>query len=178
MISATAYRARREAAELGLLSHWYAVFDDFAEGVNSYECLICYRSCEGRQGFRKAGMLRHVYTCQMKAYEKAYGAGLRVQRSRAKGWKAPVGAVYIGRPSAWQNPQKLPWKKPTPAQRLLAVQYFEMYLRECLQKVPGAKETLVRELDGKTLMCWCAVDQPCHGDAILRLIQEVKAGKI
>lgn len=28
----------------------------------------------------------------------------RIQRSRAKGWQMPEGAVYVGRPSPWGNP--------------------------------------------------------------------------
>lgn len=26
-----------------------------------------------------------------------------------------------------------------------------------------------RELAGKTLMCWCRVGDPCHGDTLLRV---------
>lgn len=29
---------------------------------------------------------------------------VRIQRKRARGWKAPEGAVYVGRPSRWGNP--------------------------------------------------------------------------
>lgn len=28
----------------------------------------------------------------------------RIQRSRAKGWRMPDGAIYVGRPSPWGNP--------------------------------------------------------------------------
>lgn len=28
----------------------------------------------------------------------------RIQRKRAKGWRMPTGAVYVGRPSRWGNP--------------------------------------------------------------------------
>jgi hypothetical protein len=28
----------------------------------------------------------------------------RLQRSRAKGWRMPAGAVYVGRPTRWGNP--------------------------------------------------------------------------
>ena len=31
-------------------------------------------------------------------------APVRIQRSRAKGWRMPEGAVYVGRPSRWGNP--------------------------------------------------------------------------
>lgn len=29
---------------------------------------------------------------------------IRVQRSRAKGWKMPANTVYVGRPTVWGNP--------------------------------------------------------------------------
>ncbi len=29
---------------------------------------------------------------------------LRIQRMRAKGWRMPDGAIYVGRPSMWGNP--------------------------------------------------------------------------
>jgi hypothetical protein len=28
----------------------------------------------------------------------------RVQRKRTKGWRMPLGAVYVGRPTKWGNP--------------------------------------------------------------------------
>src|SRR5690348_14376983 len=28
----------------------------------------------------------------------------RIQRSRAKGWRMPEGAIYVGRPTKWGNP--------------------------------------------------------------------------
>jgi len=30
----------------------------------------------------------------------------RIQRKRAKGWRMPEGAVYVGRPSKWGNPYR------------------------------------------------------------------------
>ena len=29
---------------------------------------------------------------------------IRIQRRRAKGWRMPEGAVYVGRPTKWGNP--------------------------------------------------------------------------
>lgn len=29
---------------------------------------------------------------------------VRIQRSRAKGWRMPSGAIYVGRPTQWGNP--------------------------------------------------------------------------
>lgn len=31
----------------------------------------------------------------------------RIQRKRARGWRMPEGAVYVGRPTRWGNPYTL-----------------------------------------------------------------------
>lgn len=41
----------------------------------------------------------------------------RIQRSRAKGWRMPEGAMYVGRPSPWGNP----WPVDGPMQPWLAL---------------------------------------------------------
>lgn len=94
----------------------------------------------------------------------------RIQRKRTKGWRMPEGAVYIGRPTAWQNPfgpsgsaASIPCDDPAEAVRL----HREMVAGECtaLRRVPN----YIMALRGKTLACWCREDQPCHGDILLRL---------
>ena len=94
----------------------------------------------------------------------------RIQRSRAKGWRMPEGAVYIGRPTVWQNPfgpresaASIPCDDPVEAVRL----HREMVAEECTarRRVPN----YIMALRGKTLACWCREDQPCHGDILLRL---------
>lgn len=37
----------------------------------------------------------------------ACDAPRRIQRSRARGWKMPADAVYVGRPTKWGNPFKV-----------------------------------------------------------------------
>jgi hypothetical protein len=32
----------------------------------------------------------------------------------------------------------------------------------------------LQELRGKDLACWCKVDQPCHGDILIKLANEPK----
>jgi hypothetical protein len=95
---------------------------------------------------------------------------LRIQRKRTKGWRLPEGAVYIGRPSVWQNPfgpsgsaASISCDDPIEAVRL----HREMVAEECTRRrrVPN----YIMALRGKTLACWCREDQPCHGDILLRL---------
>ena len=100
----------------------------------------------------------------------------RIQRERSKGWKKPEGAVYVGRPSKYGNDyciektgkfyaivnDKTGYIAYRPSRRTAAFHAVEMFERE---QLPGMDVT---ELAGKTIMCWCAVDMPCHGDPILR----------
>jgi hypothetical protein len=91
----------------------------------------------------------------------------RIQRKRAKGWRMPAGAVYVGRPTVWGNPfavhQRMLW---TPA---VVVELYEGFLAEH----PEIAEAARAELAGRDLACWCRLDQPCHADTLLR----VAAGK-
>lgn len=88
---------------------------------------------------------------------------IRIQRSRAKGWKKPENTVYVGRGSDWGNPFKAPTNDAIG--RAYAVVQFAGY---CPPDSPLA-EAARRILRGKNLMCWCALDQPCHADILLAL---------
>jgi hypothetical protein len=86
----------------------------------------------------------------------------RIQRKRTKGWRMPANTIYIGRPTKWGNP--------------FIVGRFGN-AQECVERYThGLSENggLVscddlHELRGKNLACWCSLDQPCHGDALLQL---------
>lgn len=102
----------------------------------------------------------------------------RIQRKRTKGWTAPEGAIYVGRPSKWGNPCYLRgayhvvdeagfghYCAPGEA-RGVAVRLF----REALvyDRLPVTTDDL-HELRGHDLMCWCPLDQPCHADVLLEM---------
>jgi hypothetical protein len=85
----------------------------------------------------------------------------RVQRSRTKGWKAPAGAVYVGRGSRWGNPfVVVPGRTPAQA----AAEYRAALLEGRLQ---NSAARVRRELAGRDLMCWCPEGSPCHADVLL-----------
>ena len=99
----------------------------------------------------------------------------RIQRKRTAGWKAPKGAVYVGRAgglNCWGNPfivgDLLNGGNISPQE---AVDLHRKALLEGRLQYSVAK--VRRELAGKTLMCWCKVGDPCHADTLL----EVAAGK-
>lgn len=98
----------------------------------------------------------------------------RIQRKRSKGWKAPAGVVYVGRPSKWGNPFNV-------ADYACPIHCVEDYKRytEGELKIDGHssgslasalfKAEVRHQLRGKDLMCWCPEGQPCHADVLLEI---------
>ena len=113
----------------------------------------------------------------------------RIQRRRTRGWQVPKGAVYVGRPTQWDNPYILErwgdahrwlgwyvWRagpvsdhfatKPEAAS--CAVGLFRDAVLKGWGEFPWPAE--IRDgLAGKDLCCWCPLDQPCHGDVLLEI---------
>lgn len=89
----------------------------------------------------------------------------RIQRRRSKGWRMPEGAVYVGRPTKWGNP----FIVGRDGSRTECVEIFRCWLTE----TNAGRDVLAqakRELRGKDLCCWCRLDQSCHGDVLLKVI--------
>ncbi len=80
----------------------------------------------------------------------------------------PAGAVYVGRPSRWGNP--FVGCGDGTIDRGAAVRRFRKWLdgydRPMTQ--PSGKD--MEMLRGKDLACWCRLDQPCHADVLLELV--------
>lgn len=111
----------------------------------------------------------------------------RVQRQRAKGWRMPPNTVYVGRPTQWGNPfvvgEYVPpntfWKHGNyflVEDAAMAVDLFRHWLNKsapegCTTWNPGTLIINQRmpELRGKSLACWCQLNQPCHADVLLEL---------
>lgn len=96
----------------------------------------------------------------------------RIQRSRAKGWRMPSNAVYVGRPTKWGNPFVVGTLShddpPQPLTAKEAVELFEHQIDEFLDD----RDLSLEELRGKDLICWCKLDEPCHADVLLRLANQ------
>jgi Domain of unknown function (DUF4326) len=95
----------------------------------------------------------------------------RIRLRRAKGWRKPEDAVTVARPSAWGNPFRL-------GARVTADDGVEVTLdrdtmialyRRWLAERPDLVERARAELAGRDLACWCAEDEPCHADVLLRV---------
>jgi hypothetical protein len=123
----------------------------------------------------------------------------RIQRRRLKGWRAPAGAIYVGRGSRWGNPctqVRYPaldgseWEREgrlgkrsgethafvhpdkTITSHLVQDATPEQAVamyRDWLKACPSLADAVRVELAGRDLMCWCPTDQPCHGDVLLEL---------
>jgi len=105
----------------------------------------------------------------------------RYQLSRKKGWKMPVNTVRVVRPGRWGNP----WKVGKDGTREQCVEEHRKWIEGNIWSWPTKKD-IQRELCGKNVACWCPLDDPCHGDTLLRLanapadppeMAELKKGK-
>jgi hypothetical protein len=116
----------------------------------------------------------------------------RIQRSRARGWRMPVLARYVGRPTYWGNPFIIgattpsDWHEPFAnievADRAHAVKLLRDYLswrRQQCEQTPGWHspigprfpwESQIRAvLWGRDLACWCPIGEPCHADVLIEI---------
>ena len=115
----------------------------------------------------------------------------RIQRKRAKGWRMPEGAVYVGRSGlhlGWGNPFRVGdevslatyqvagpgtegWGCAMPITPQLAVDLFRAWVL-CR---PSQITEYRNELAGRDLACWCPLEDergnrfPCHADVLLEL---------
>jgi hypothetical protein len=91
----------------------------------------------------------------------------------------PEGAVYIGRPSKYGNPYTVGQKLADDAvpngyiivDEATCLELFEYHVRGELMD----DERWLEPLRGKDLACWCKEGAACHGDVLLRLIEETPA---
>jgi len=121
------------------------------------------------------------------------GDRVRIQRRRTKGWRMPETAKYVGRPTKWGNPFKV--GEIAPHRHRSAAHPHDFYIDHHMivtarqaaglyRKIvedpaehqyigyrPPTVATIRAELAGYDLVCWCPLDQPCHGDVLLDLMR-------
>lgn len=120
-----------------------------------------------------------------------------IQRSRAKGWRMPEGAIYVGRPSQWGNPWRV--VSDGKGQRVQHVTddrsagwfIIPEYALQCAtrmfyhdlinDRLPYTQDDVQRELVGRDLCCWCPptplnrngslnwLGLQCHAEVLLEL---------
>ena len=121
----------------------------------------------------------------------------RIQRKRAKGWRMPPTAIYVGRPSIWGNPFKAAaaieagYLSPRDTPHEVAA-----FLTGCFADwLKGAgsyggrdwwwgpesdarRQAILANLTklrGHDLACWCPLDRECHADILLALANNPRA---
>lgn len=109
-------------------------------------------------------------------------APVRLRLSRAKGFnlqahsRAVNGreAVKVDRSTRWGNPFRgtVSWTRVTMDGRVMSHQSganaaVPIGMLRRLVCTPEFNAAVVRELRGKNLACWCALDSPCHADVLL-----------
>lgn len=108
---------------------------------------------------------------------------VRIQLSRKKGWRMPPNTVNVARPGKWGNPWVVwrdddgQWlcsnmpsheKVPDKARGIaLAVKRHADWW--CGRLYAFGTATILSELRGKNLACWCPLGAPCHADVLLEL---------
>lgn len=127
---------------------------------------------------------------------------VRLQRRRTKGWRAPEGAVYVGRGTKWGNPWRIvrhtdgthgvindaleTWQTTTTETeaRALATAEFRRWIETPNHQIAvrhACEHALIRqnigELRGRPLMCWCPTPEPgepdhCHAAVLLELANQ------
>lgn len=85
----------------------------------------------------------------------------RIQRRRAKGWRAPSTSIYCGRPTIFGNP-------------FVLAGTFRLWLtgedyRDQFQEQRRLILDKLHLLRGRDLSCWCGSDKDCHVDTLLEI---------
>ena len=102
----------------------------------------------------------------------------RIQRKRTKGWVMPANTVYIGRPTKYANPHKLAdflhiFDKKDEVELDVAKAWvmrgFGEHLTWMQDFEPEKYKTILSELRGKNVCCWCGLGDECEGDVWLEL---------
>lgn len=101
---------------------------------------------------------------------------IRIQLSRAKGWRMPANTVKVDRSTKWGNPFAPGKPAPFGPTRGAPVsdKRHAFVLYRSLAPMNAALVAAARaELAGKNLACWCDQDDPyedaCHAAVLLEL---------
>lgn len=102
-----------------------------------------------------------------------------VVNERSPGFRPNANQRYIGRGSLFGNPfthlplsrTKAQFQVKTEEESIIC---FESWFRGRLANDLNLRQKLL-ELDGHELVCYCK-PAPCHGDVLIKLIEELKQG--
>lgn len=106
---------------------------------------------------------------------------IRVQLSRAKGWRLPPNTVVVDRRSQWGNPFRVGetvqrfsreaiCETIVVRDRAHAVALHREWIELSNRQWPAIMRSAYEPLLGKNLACWCPLTEPCHADVLLELV--------
>jgi Domain of unknown function (DUF4326) len=88
----------------------------------------------------------------------------RIQRRRSRGWRQPINAIYVGRPTKWGNPYRVGTGHHTAEEAVI------LYRKDLIAgSLPFTIDDVRRDLKDKDLVCWCKPGASCHADLLLSL---------
>lgn len=98
----------------------------------------------------------------------------RIQLRRSKGWRMPPNTVKVDRSTKWGNPFSVGDRAcSNPASGIVAVCFSVEEavdtFRSIVENSGAFRDSIVAELRGKNLACWCPIGSPCHADVLLEL---------
>jgi hypothetical protein len=101
---------------------------------------------------------------------------VRIQRKRVKGWKMPPNTVSVTRPGRWGNPFKVGTinRDPNSGEKIKTLKNIDDVLKwyKNYLKYRGMEDTIIKELKGKNLACFCKIGEPCHADILLKIANQ------
>ena len=111
----------------------------------------------------------------------------RIQLRRTKGWRKHPDAIVVARPSVFGNPftvaQCQEWLGPMSVgdARRYCVDGFRRWIAGSDEEwpVPESERTRRRMVEalprliGHDVACWCRPTDPCHGDVLLVLAEDL-----
>lgn len=86
----------------------------------------------------------------------------RVQRKRTAGYKHPTGAIYVGRGTRYGNPFRI----GVDGSREECIARYRAFLMSS----PLTLRSFRHQLKGKILSCFCPLNEDCHADVLLDLV--------
>lgn len=105
-------------------------------------------------------------------------APVRIQRKRVRGWQKPANTICVNRGTPYGNPFVVMPDKDS-GSRLgtgyICVPTLEDAIacfREYVDEAPELKAKITKNLRGKNLACFCALDQACHADVLLEIANQ------
>lgn len=109
---------------------------------------------------------------------------IRVQLSRAKGWRMPPNTVKVDRSTIWGNPfrtdkpvdmtmaNRWGWKIKHPHWVGADADAAVIRFAGVLDYDDAGCYAIRKELRGKNLACWCKLNQACHADVLLEIANQ------